>query len=51
MEQQQQIDATLLIDELKAQRNALADQMALAGALIQALRKQITEMEEKNKSE
>ena len=29
-----QIDPKILIEELKAQRNALADQLAIAGALI-----------------
>ena len=40
----EEIDATLLIDELKGQRNALSDQMAFMGALITKLKAEIIEL-------
>ena len=42
-----EIPVELLIEELKAQRNALADQMAVAGATIMQLREQLKEKESK----
>lgn len=41
---QEQIDVMLLVEELKAQRNAFCDQLAMAGALIQTLRKENEEL-------
>lgn len=44
-----QIEVQTLIDELKAQRNSLADQVASAGAVISTQQKKIEELEAKVK--
>lgn len=41
----QQVDAQSVIDELKGQRNTLADQLAVAGALITTQQKRIEQLE------
>lgn len=44
MSKQTQVDAALLIEELKGQRNSIADQLAIAGAMITALRKELEKL-------
>ena len=44
-----EIDATLLVNELSAQRNALADQLAVAGARIVALQNTLASQEKLTK--
>ena len=43
---EEQVDVNAVLDEVKAQRNAVADQLAMAGALIQKLRARVKELEE-----
>ena len=45
-----EIEATLLIEELKAQRNELADRLATAGAVIVKLQQEL-ELAKKEKAE
>lgn len=41
----EQVELALVVEELKAQRNVISDQLAYAGALIVTLRKKIEELE------
>ena len=43
---EEQVDVNAVLDEVKAQRNAVADQLAMTGALILKLRAKIKELEE-----